>query len=227
MKQRFQPIFSWEEAVSTKKGETNISGLYAGGEAAAGYHGANRLGGNALSEILVSGSKAGLSAAESISNNQWNDSNEKELEQRLHSIEGMISKWINRKTGIRPIQLKRRVKEIMWEKCGVIRTGPKIQEGLDQILTIEELAQKDLRIYNMGRYNREILDAFELNSMVTVAKLILIAALKREETRGSHYREDFLLRDDEKWLSNIILSKDSQKVNAKIKAVSLTYLRPE
>ncbi|MFH1758617.1 MAG: FAD-binding protein [Pseudomonadota bacterium] len=209
------------------RGETNIPGLFAGGEATAGYHGANRLGGNALSEILVSGSRAGQFAAAWAKEQEGRDTGKEELKRRVHALQEKISRWQKHTSGLRPVEGKKRLQELMWEKAGVIREGGKMKSGLESLLTLKEEGEQHLVVSSGLRFNRELLDAFELQHMVRISFLILQAALAREESRGAHYRKDFPYPDDARWLVNIILEKAGEKVDLKMEKVQLTHLHPE
>jgi len=210
------------------RGETNVPGLYAGGEATAGYHGANRLGGNALSEILVSGSRAGKFAALRAKAVSEEGKGEEALEGRLEALKERIARWRARAGGLRPVEGKKRVQDLMWEKAGVVRQGSKMREGLDSLRALKEEAERSLMICPERRYNRELFDAFEFFHMIRVSSLILLAALTREESRGAHYREDFPLPDNARWLVNILLKRsEDEGVKARTEKVKLTHLSPE
>jgi fumarate reductase (CoM/CoB) subunit A len=208
------------------KGETNIPGLFAGGEAAAGYHGANRLGGNALSEILVSGSRAGQFAGKKAKDLSHRTGDQETLTSSLLGIQDRIDRWKQQVNGVRPIDLKNQIKEIMWEKAGVVREGPKIKEGLDSLNGLRKELQK-LCICGEQKYNRELIDAFELQHMLDVSFLILSAGFMREESRGAHFREDFPIRKDDKWLVNIVLNKKGEDLRKGTEKVRLSHFSPE
>ncbi len=209
-----------------ERGETNIPGLFAGGEAVSGYHGANRLGGNALSEILVSGSRAGQYAAifagsrKGQGDRQW-------LNGHLSSCEQKILEWQGRKSGLRPITGKREIQEIMWESAGVVRDGAKIEKGLGLLAALKEKAGIHLAMTPGKQFNREILDAFELNHMIRISTLILKAARARRESRGAHYRLDFPFPDNKEWLANIVLQKSGEDVSLRTEKVLFTQMMPE
>lgn len=211
-----------------ERGETNVPGLFAGGEAVAGYHGANRLGGNALSEILVSGSRAGRYAAD------WTRAHEgkamgqdKALDARLRFWQEKIGTWQKPRSDLRPIDGKRQIQDLMWEKAGVIREGAKMERALQSLASLKEKAEAQLTINPGKRFNREILDAFELFHMIRISSLILQAALSRKESRGAHYRLDYPLPDNGEWLANIILQKTKGGISLKTEKVGLTDMRPE
>jgi fumarate reductase (CoM/CoB) subunit A len=209
------------------RGETNIPGLFAGGEAAAGYHGGNRLGGNALSEILVSGSRAGKHAGIWAKENGKAQLKEKDLGPRLQAWHERVSRWRTRSSGLRPVDGKRRIQDLMWEKGGVIREGGKMKSALDSLKALREEADQTLAISPVRRVNRELLEAFELFHMVTVSDLVLRAAIAREESRGAHYREDFPFPDDSRWLVNLVLKKTGEGLSLRKERVKFIHLKPE
>jgi len=205
------------------KGETNVPGLFAAGEAAAGYHGANRLGGNALSEILVSGSRAGRFAGKRARALRSNTGKEERLKRHLQAIQEKIARWKTEGAGVRPIAMKNRIKDIMWEKAGVVRDGAKMNEGL-KLLTGLRDEIRNLRICSHEKFNRELLDAFELLHMLDVSTLVLNGGLAREESRGAHCREDFPDRDDDKWLVNIVFRKNGEDLSKRYEKVKLSHI---
>jgi fumarate reductase (CoM/CoB) subunit A len=209
------------------RGETSLPGLFAAGEAAAGYHGANRLGGNALSEILVSGARAGQYAAAWARERRGMKGPETEIPLRLQSIEEKIARWKKRGSGLRPIEGKRCLQGIMWETAGVVREKKKMQKGLEALAALQEEVEKRLMISPSRRFNRELLDAFELEHMIRISSLILTSALARKESRGAHYRIDYPYPDDEKWLVNIILQRDGDRIRKRQEKVSFSHLKPE
>jgi succinate dehydrogenase/fumarate reductase flavoprotein subunit len=103
-----------------------------------------------------------------------------------------------------------------------------MREGLDSLRALKEEAERSLMICPERRYNRELFDGFEFFHMIRVSSLILLAALTREESRGAHYREDFPLPDNARWLVNILLKRsEDEGVKAKTEKVKLTHLSPE
>jgi len=209
------------------RGSTSLPGLFAAGEAAAGYHGANRLGGNALSEILVSGSRAGKFSALWARERGGIRPPEEELKSTLQFWMEKISAWKKRSAGLRPVEVKKQVQELMWEKGGVIRDGARMKAGLDALQALQKEVDGSLQIWPGKRYNRELLDAFELSHMITVSILILRSALAREESRGSHYREDFPFPDDSQWLVNLIVKKSGETWTVRKEKIKFPLLQPE
>jgi fumarate reductase (CoM/CoB) subunit A len=210
-----------------ERGETNVPGLFAGGEAVAGYHGANRLGGNALSEILVSGSRGGQYAGEWSKAHGGKNMEEKPLDSRLKLWQERIGRWERRSSGMRPIEGKRQIRELMWQNAGVIREGGKMEMALQSLAQLREKAEHQLTTNSGKRFNREILDAFELFHMMRISSLILRGAITRKESRGAHYRLDYPIPDNKGWLVNIILQKSPQGIDHRMEKVRLVHMSPE
>jgi fumarate reductase (CoM/CoB) subunit A len=179
--------------------QTRVQGLFAAGEALAGVHGANRLPGNALSEILVTGHEAALNAlhyvdAHAPSHREEYDGCEMEE----------VSRLLERDSGMSPRAFKKTIQTIMWDHVGVIRNGEDLRRGLSK-LEFLHAALHTLSLSTKTRiWNKELLDFFEVTFMLQVAQRIMEGALFREESRGSHYRTDYPRSDNSSWLVNII-----------------------
>jgi len=183
--------------MADENGETNISGLFAAGEASAGPHGANRLGGNALAEIFVMGSIAGSNAASLATRSGSTGSLERELKAERKRLEAKASAG-----GISVRELRRRLKNLMWYQAGIIRRLKGLEEALGEIEEIKSTIDR-LRIET----KRELIKGLELGNMVAVGEMVCRAALMRTESRGAHYRSDFPEEDNSKWLKNIVIRK--------------------
>jgi fumarate reductase (CoM/CoB) subunit A len=175
-------------------GATSVPGLFAAGEAAGGLHGANRMGGNALSETVVFGARAG-SAAAAWANRPGGGSRQdllKELGERTR-------KW-SCGTPI-GVEGKDRLRKIMWEDGGIIRE----EKGLFRALgTVRDIQNEASASSSKSELNgKELLDLIELRSAARVATLILEAALIRRESRGAHFREDFPGQNDAQWQGHL------------------------
>jgi len=200
-----------------EKFATCVNGLFAAGEAIAGIHGANRLCGNALSEILVTGHEAGKYAAEYAKNNKRSN-NDFKIRDKIKKISDLLE----RKEGISPIEIKKEIKKIMWEKVGVIRNSHELEEAIKKL---ESLKHDLSRMYVSTKtyiWNKELVDAIEAKFMVTVALLIAKAALYRKESRGSHFREDYPKTDNINWLVNIVFQKDHEIRTERPKVTKIT-----
>jgi len=184
---------------------TAVEGLYAAGEVAGGIHGANRLGGNALTEILVFGTIAGNHAATYASQTALREIDKehvKKAEKRLQELKK------TKKTPIDPLLIEKDVKSIMLQFCRPIRSGEGLTRAQEELHTIEEKTAS-----MAGNNPDQIKTALEAEFMVTLANLLITAASSRKESRGPHFRVDYPERDDHNWLKNIVLSQKDGKLN--------------
>ncbi len=164
---------------------TGIEGLYAAGEVAGGLHGANRLGGNSLAEILVFGKRAGKAAA--ISSKDQRDKTS--LSDVIKSAHNEID--IQIKNGNqRPHALQLELRNIMWSNCGVIRDQSKLKDGLNKVNDLKRYFQ-ELQVRNDSNLSKDLVSAFDLKASIISAEATLTSALERKESRGAHQRLDF------------------------------------
>jgi fumarate reductase (CoM/CoB) subunit A len=180
--------------------ETTVGNLYSAGEASGGIHGANRLGGNALADTQVFGKRAGDSAAKNALSREFefNETHTHTEEERIHNIFN--------KGDIYPHQIKTELMETMWENVAIIRNEDGLKFALNKI---EELKLKtlDMNVPEGSGFNKNLLDALEIENMLTIASLVTQSALLRRESRGAHYREDYP-KTDERWNRSIVLNKN-------------------
>ena len=112
----------------------------------------------------------------------------------------------------------------MWTNAGVIRDAKKLKEGLSLVDDLKK-QMEDLSVCDESRFNRELLDAFELTHMINVSLMIMHSALMRKESRGAHFREDFPEKDDQNWLANIVIKKSDDTFNLRTEKTNLVYLK--
>ena len=186
--------------------ETTVPRMFAAGEAATGLHGANRLGGNSLSDLIVFGKIAGENAAllaKDIDEFLPVDSNEIE-----NAIEETLAP-LSRSGGENPAKVVEDLREMMQYKVGIIRTEKLLKEALKDLEELEKRAQKTSagtsRIYNPGWHQ-----ALEIDAMIDVSRMCALAALYREESRGGHTRDDFPEPDYKYWgkINTVITKKE-------------------
>jgi succinate dehydrogenase / fumarate reductase, flavoprotein subunit len=182
---------------------TNVSGLFACGEAAAGLHGANRLGGNSLSDLIVFGRLAGVGAKAYIEQLAATPTADDE---QIVSAYREATDILNREDGPNPYMLHDQLQELMQENVGIIRTAEQLQTGIEQLGALKEQVAK-VKAHGSSQYNPGWHEALSMQSLVMMSEAIARAALMREESRGAHTRLDFEGERDE-WLKyNIIVSK--------------------
>ena len=181
--------------VDPKTQETTVQCLYAAGEAATGLHGANRLGGNSLSDLITFGKRAGeYSARAAAEMDGWQEISQSEIDEVIAETLAPFS----REGGENPAKVVNELRKMMQEKVGIIRTKDLLTEALDDL---NEFAARGnttspggSRIYNPGWHQ-----ALEINAMVDISRMCAMAALAREESRGGHTREDFPTPDHSNW----------------------------
>jgi succinate dehydrogenase / fumarate reductase flavoprotein subunit len=180
--------------------ETIIPGLYAAGEVACvSVHGANRLGTNSLTDLIVFGRKAGNQMAEYCKQVDFVPLPSDPAGKVKAELEHLRTS--NGKT--RPYTIRKEMREIMMAKVSVFREESIMQEALDTIRELKEAFQTDLAIDDRGyRFNTDLLEAWELGCLLDTAEVITASALNRKESRGAHSREDFPKRDDKKYLAH-------------------------
>src|SRR5881296_2480498 len=181
---------------------TPLKGLYAAGEAACvSINGANRLGSNSLTEILVFGARAGKAAAAFAAEQAAASPS---LVAQAHDEQGRLEEGFLRKSGgkERIATLRAEMHQIMEESAGIYRTETVLKEGAGKLKRLQERFQ-DLALDDASyTFNTELTAALELSYMLDVAQTIVQCALERRESRGSHQRTDYPQRDDERFLAH-------------------------
>ena len=192
---------------------TVIPGLFACGEICGGVHGANRLGGNALTEAIVFGAIAGRSAGEYALSSSRMSGGENELK----NMKDLISSFKHGRFHVDDLRLK--LKRAMWKSCGVIRSKTSLIDLMSESDDLKTLF-RDVKALS----GFEILKAFELRNMLQIAELVCLAALKREESRGAHYRLDYPEQLDRKWLKRISFKLENGNLKLSYMPVNLKYV---
>jgi len=165
-----------ENATST------ITGLYAAGEVAGGPHGADRLGGNMMVTCQVFGKRAGCFASNYAKRTIFDKINNVEISKEEERIERLVKT----KDGLEPNTVRGKLQKTMWKNVLVVRTEKSLLQCLEDL----ELLENDLKYISIQK-KESIFEAFELYNLLLVGKVITQTALKRKESRGSHYRDDF------------------------------------
>jgi fumarate reductase flavoprotein subunit len=187
-----------------KTGHTYLKGLFAAGEASCwDLHGFNRLGGNSVSEAVVSGMVIGNYFADYAKEETLTISTE-EIEKALQKQDTYLSSLIDADGPENIIHIKREMQEIMNEKVGVFRNGDDLQNAYEELKELV-VKSRNISIKNKSRGNNpELADAYKVQKMLKLALCVTKGALLRTESRGAHYREDFTDRDDKNWLNRTL-----------------------
>jgi succinate dehydrogenase / fumarate reductase, flavoprotein subunit len=190
--------------VDAETGQTSVAGLFAAGEAAAGLHGANRLGGNSLSDLLVFGRRAGLASAEhakAVTAPAFDSAQIEEAErQALAPFE--------QRDGESPYQIHHDLQEVMQNLVGIFRNEEDLQRAVEELEKLKERARhmhvEGSRLFNSGWHL-----AGDVNSMLTVSEACTYAALARRESRGAHSRLDYPNLDEAWGKKHNVIAKRS------------------
>jgi fumarate reductase flavoprotein subunit len=206
-------------------GATPLAGLYAAGEVACvSINGANRLGSNSLSELLVFGARAGRVAAEYASSNRRDPG--PAIQAQARDEERRLEKDVLRKEGgrVRMADIREAMKKTMEESAGIYRSGESLAKGASEIRALQEQFA-DVIIEDRSRtFNTELVAALELACMLDVAESIVNAALRREESRGAHQRTDFTARDDQRFLAHSLVHRQRDG-SARVEYLPVTITR--
>ena len=179
---------------------TNVPGLFAAGECAAGLHGANRLGGNSLSDLLVFGKRAGEYAARfaRANNDTCVDVNQAAAAER-RALEPF-----ERKDGEGPYQIQQALQNVMQENVGIVRREAEMLRALAEIDSLSARAAK-VSVTGNREYNPGWHTALDLGNLLTISRAITITAIERKESRGGHFRDDYPNKDPEFGKVNLVL----------------------
>jgi succinate dehydrogenase / fumarate reductase flavoprotein subunit/fumarate reductase flavoprotein subunit len=201
---------------------SSLEGLFAAGEDSSGVHGANRLGGNGVAESIVFGARAGDVIAR-----YQRDRGLPDVDQAgVTRTERDVVSHVERERGEDTYSLRQRLGELTWSQVGLVRDGEGLMAALSEL---EEMAVRGAEIaVNASRpMNLEWNAALDVRNLIQVAQLIARAALRRDESRGSHYRADHPARDDARWLKNVTLTRRPDgTVDEATRDVTLARLRP-
>jgi succinate dehydrogenase / fumarate reductase flavoprotein subunit len=188
--------------VDAETAETTVPGLYAAGEVAAGLHGANRLGGNSLSDLLVFGRRAGLAAAEGADRAPSGPADEGQVEEATRE---MLA-FFERPEGESPYAVHRDLTETMQSLVGIFRNEEDLESGLVKIRELQDRAGR-VRVEGSRLFNPGWHLARDLQAMLTVSEAVARSALLRKESRGAHSRTDFANSDPSWGKRNIVVSR--------------------
>src|SRR6266581_1847064 len=181
---------------------SDVPGLFAAGECAAGINGANRLGGNSLSDLIVFGKRAGEFAAKFASENSLGKIDNDKIDMTAREALALFESPGNEN----PYQVQHDLQEIMQHSVGIVRNENEMKPVLEQLKEFRDRAN-GVRVIGNREFNPGWHTALDLKNLLTVAEAITCAALERKESRGAQFREDYPQRDDALGKVNTIVSK--------------------
>lgn len=205
-------------AVDGSGQESFIDGLYACGEAACvSVHGANRLGGNSLLDLVVFGRAAGLHLEEvlrqGVSHRDASDSD-------LEAAQARLAKLNESSGGESVADVRKALQTCMQNSFGVFRSQQYMEKGVEQLAEIRERVSKLHLADKSDAFNTARLEALELGNLLEIAEATAISAMERKESRGAHARDDFQDRDDANWLCHSIYNPATKSLGKR--AVNFT-----
>ena len=193
--------------------EEPVPGLYAVGECACvSVHGANRLGGNSLLDILVFGRAAGRHILEYLRDNPY----ARDLPKDAADLPMQrLQRWDKKGEGEKVHEIRTELRQTMEDYCGVFRNGETLAAGVARIKQLHQrLQQATLRDHSKV-FNTARIEAMELENLMEIALAAIISADARTESRGAHWREDYPVRDDKNWLKHSLYFLDGQRMDFK------------
>jgi len=187
-----------------------IEGLFSCGEAACvSVHGANRLGGNSLLDLVVFGRASGIYIEKMLSGGvEQQEASESDIEGAM----ARLSRLNESRSGEKTADLRKELQNIMQNHFGVFRRGDFMQEGISKLQALRERIENQHLEDKSNTFNTARIEALELENLFEVAEATAIAAEGRDESRGAHAREDFTERDDENWLCHSLYFPDTKSL---------------
>ena len=198
--------------VEAETSMTTVQGLFACGEAAGGMHGANRLGGNSLSDLLVFGNLSGVEAAKY---SRKLDKMPKVDDSQVKRIIKSATSILNREKGNNPYLIHEDLQKNMQYNVGIIRTKDEITNGIERIEKMKE-EFKDVKAAGTSQFNPGWHEALALRNLLISSEAVAKSALLREESRGAHTREDFP-EEKKDWLEYNIINRKGK--NGKMETI--------
>ncbi|MBU4203750.1 MAG: FAD-dependent oxidoreductase [Acidobacteria bacterium] len=206
---------------------STVEGFYAAGECACiSVHGANRLGGNSLLDAVVFGKIAGRTAGEYVEGAAEDNRFDRVIVQHAAEWNTKVETLMAKDGGENIYKLLFELKDVMSEKTGIFRSKKNLEEALQAISTLRERYQNAYIFGSCRRYCQEFVTLVEFDSMLDIAEVIVLGAINREETRGSHFRLDFDKRNDDDWLKHTLVTPSEKGPVIGYKDVTLGEYEP-
>jgi succinate dehydrogenase/fumarate reductase flavoprotein subunit len=207
------------------KSQTNIPGLFAAGEVAGGNMGANRISGNAITECIVWGARAGKYAAEYVANSFDIEPDNDQINFLKEKIYGLFKRGEGEK--ISPFKIKQMIQRIANDYVGPVRDGQGLEKALKEIEKIRVEVLPRMGVTTEDRYfNREWVEGLQVENMLQTLELVARTSLTRTESRGALYRKDFPNTDNKNWLKNIVIREKDGKQELRLSPIVVTKISP-
>ena len=201
-----------------------VNGLYAAGECACvSVHGANRLGCNSLLDLVVFGRRAGKKMVQNLQDLSWGQLPDRPEEKTMARIDRLKKMGSGEKAGVLRIEMQ----NVMMEHCSVFRQEEGISKVLSVIKSLKDRYEGVAIDNRERRFNTDLLEALELESLLGLADVILASAIARKESRGAHFREDYPIRDDQNWLKHTLAQRTDNGPRLFYKPVTITKFEPK
>lgn len=214
------------EIADFKTAATRVPGVYAAGECSCvSIHGANRLGANSLSEVLLFGKTAGTSAAAYAKESGY-VGDEAALKEALTSWHERFDEVTKRKSGPKVTEIRDRMAEVMWYKAGVYRDAARLEEGRKEIGALRKAYQTCYVGDTSRMYNTAFMNYIELGNLLMISEAIILGAIARRESRGGHSRRDFPKRDDRNFLKHTLIQSVGDGFETRYSDVAITKYKP-
>src|SRR5579875_296901 len=182
---------------------SSVPGLFAAGESAAGLHGANRLGGNSLSDLLVFGKRAGEFAAKYAKEHGAGQIHNDQVEE---AARWALAPFDRGPAGENPYAIQHELQEMMQDLVGIVRRAEEMERALERIQQLKARAAR-AGVGGNREYNNGWHTALDLRNLLTVAEIVALAGLTRKESRGAHFRDDYPQKDERWGGVNLALKK--------------------
>ncbi|MEM4415255.1 MAG: FAD-dependent oxidoreductase [Candidatus Caldarchaeum sp.] len=199
--------------------ETNIPGLFVAGSVGGHY-----LGG--IPFVCYDGVVAATNAAKRAKSVQHMDVDEQQVKDWLEKVRELTKgKNFN---GLAPLQIKQRIRQVMWNYMGFVKSQTTMKSGIEALRQVEEELVPKMYVQSNGAFNFDLIEAFDVEDMLVASKLAIVASLVRTESRGPFFREDYPKTDNRNWVKFVVVGKGSDGPAFKrLEPIELKYVKPE